>query len=203
MAKDEKRPSPPKPGSRHETLVELYGRMGQPVYNFFANRGCCKEEARDLRQETFLRAFNGLESFRGDAQLETWVFGIAKMVWLHRLRDRGRQKRQGFEVSIEAEGDARGSASVETSLVAKESPFEAAVRAEQVRLIRDGLTKLPAIMRQCTLLRIEQQMQYSEIARVLQITVSQVKTNLSRARSRLKDQFRDHRMEVGLPESAT
>ncbi len=185
---------------RKETLGRLYGQLGKAIYSFFINRGCSKEEARDLRQEVFLRAFKGFDGFRGDSRQETWIFGIAKIVWLHRIRDGNRQKRKGYEISLGSDGRNDRPPRIGGQLASDDSPFETAARAEQVQLVRDALERLPPAMRECTLLRMDQEMHYREIAQVLQLTESQVKTNLSRARSKLKDLFQDHRPEVGLPE---
>lgn len=169
-----------------EAFVQLHARLKKPIYNFFANRGCSKEKARDLRQETFLQAYRSLESFRDESRPETWLFGIAKNVWLQELRDRDRQKRRGIEISIEGEDDPTARAAMSSLLAAADCPFEDAARAEESRLMRKALQELPAIMRQCVLLWADQELKYREIAKVLQITVSQVKTNLSRARGRLR-----------------
>ena len=186
---------------RKETVGRLYGQLGTAIYNFFVNRGCSKEEARDLRQETFLRAFKGIDGFRGDARPETWIFGIAKIVWCHRLRDGNRQKRRGYEIPLEGDGRDNQPAPISEQLASDDSPFESAARAEEVQLVRDALERLSPAMRDCTLLRMDQQMRYREIAHVLQLTESQVKTNLSRARSKLRDLFQASQVEIGLPES--
>ncbi len=201
MAKGTNVNEPRKARWRKETVGRLYGQLGQAIYNFFVNRGCSKEEARDLRQETFLRAFRGFDGFRRDSRPETWVFGIAKKVWLHRLRDGKRQKRRGYEIPLKGDDRNDRQAPIDGRLVSGDSPFETAARAEQVQLVRDALERLPPAMRDCTLLRMDQQMPYREIAQVLQLTESQVKTNLSRARSKLRDLLQAPQTEVGLPES--
>ena len=182
---------------------ELHDKLKKPIYNFFANRGCPKEEARDLRQETFLRVFERLDSFQGDSKLETWIFGIAKNVWLHRVRDRNRLKRRGIEVSIDGEEDTEARDPLKSRLAADDCPFEDASRAEQSRLVVRALGQLPESMRQCLWLWFDQELQYREIASVLQITISQVKTNLARGKGRLQKILKDHRTEVrpreGLP----
>ncbi len=178
----------------------LYDKLKRPIYNFFANRGCPKEEARELRQDTFLRVFEHGETFRGDSQPETWIFGIAKKVWLRHQRDRHRLKRRGIEIPIDGGDEPEGRASVGSRLATDDCPFEDAARAEESRLVYEALVQLPEIMRQCLLLRLDQELKYREIASVLQITVSQVKTNLSRGRVRLQKILDHRRAQARSPE---
>ena len=121
-------------------------------------------------------------------------------MWLRHDRDRNRLKRRGIEVSIEDDDDPAGPGSLRSRLAADDNPFEDAARAEQSRLIQEALEELPPVMRQCLLLRCDQELSYREIASMLQISVSQVKTNLSRGKRRLEEILKHHRVEARSPE---
>ncbi len=179
-----------------QAFSELYERLKKPIYNFFANRGCTREDARELRQDTFAEALDGRQRFRGDSKPETWIFGVAKNVWRRRNRDHNRLKRQGVEISIDGDDDPDAPGSLRARLTAADCPFEDAARAEKSRMMGEALQELPPIMRQCVLLWYKQELKYREIASVLQITMEQVKTNLSRGKRRLRESLQHRRADA-------
>ncbi len=182
--------------ANHQAFIELYDRLRKPIYNFFANRGCTRDQARDLRQDTFAEAFGSFDGFRGDSQPVTWIFGVAKRVWQRQMRDRDRLKRRGIEVSIDEGDDPEAPSSLKSQLAADDCPFEDAARAEQSRLMHEALEELPTNMRRCMLLRLDQDLEYRQIADVLQIDIGQVKSQLSRGKGRLQKILQDHRAEA-------
>lgn len=75
------------------------------VCRFFARRGESSEESRDLAQETFLRVYESLDRFRGDADPQTWIWTIAGNVHRNHIRRARSQKRYGTEISLEESSD--------------------------------------------------------------------------------------------------
>ena len=73
---------------------DLFEQHYRGVFYFFARRGFQTEECRDLAQETFLRVYRGLDSYRSEAAMGTWIRSITRNLWLNRLRDAGARKRQ-------------------------------------------------------------------------------------------------------------
>jgi RNA polymerase sigma-70 factor (ECF subfamily) len=61
-------------GEREETFRLIFDRYYRSVYRFFEKRGFSTEECQDLTQETFLRVYKGMATFRGEARFETWLF---------------------------------------------------------------------------------------------------------------------------------
>jgi RNA polymerase sigma-70 factor (ECF subfamily) len=166
---------------------EHYGR----VVRFFAARGFSNEESSDLAQETFLRVYKGLETFRGDSHLETWLFQIARNLSLNVLRDRGARKRSGTEIPLEDIGEPHqpGPGTPQQAMDPEGVPLDDLLTEERVRLVHQALAELPPRMRRCVLLRIEQELKYEEIAVVMQTSVDAVKALLYRARKQLQDQL--------------
>jgi RNA polymerase sigma-70 factor, ECF subfamily len=84
-------PSPAQPpdlAALKQDLVALYRTRISKVVGFFRHKGQSEESARDLTQETFINALNGLHTFKGDSALSTWLWKIAKNVLLAHVRGR-------------------------------------------------------------------------------------------------------------------
>jgi RNA polymerase sigma-70 factor, ECF subfamily len=171
-------------------LVDLYYT---PVYRVFSKRGFSPDDCLDLTQETFLGIYTGIGSFRGEADFDTWLFKIAMNTFRKRLRWRSADKRKGEEVSID--GAAEDEAMPLPLASPEPAPAEVALRRERSRVIREAMEKLPAQMRKCMALRIEQDLKYREIAVVLRVSIETVKAHLFQGRKRLEEMlgpyFRD------------
>lgn len=69
------------------SLIEnLYKMYRQDLYSYLLSLTRNKPQAEDLLSETFIRAIQGLAGFRGDSSVKTWLFGIARNLWLQQLR---------------------------------------------------------------------------------------------------------------------
>lgn len=173
-----------------ESIVHfLFQRYQKSVYNFFANRGFTRDESRDLTQETFLELHRSMGSFRGDASSVTWVWAIAKNVWLRTLRDRGRAKRSAEVVSLDLLVEVGQLNSVEAKLSDLSDQGEALERVlsdERVKFLRAAIGELPEKTRNCLLLHLLQSRKCREIATTLQMSESAVKFHLAQGREKLK-----------------
>jgi RNA polymerase sigma-70 factor (ECF subfamily) len=127
----------------------------------------------DLAQETFLRVFRQLASFSpaGSARLSTWIFTIATRVAIDEVR------RRNPEVGVEDATLARLPAPARTEA---DIESQAAVAA-----VERALDRLPPDWRAVLLLRIDQELEYQEIARVLDLELGTVRSRLARARAAL------------------
>jgi len=172
---------------REESFRLLFDRFYWPLFRFFEHRGFSTEECQDLVQETFLRVYRGLETFRGEARWEHWIFRIAANTAVKALRHDAAAKRAGRTVPWEGE-DAEDL----PSMAAGGSPAEAPgplrrlLDKERMELLRQAIAGLPARMRRCVRLRVFQDLDYQEIAETLQISPSTVKVQLFKARKRLQ-----------------
>jgi RNA polymerase sigma-70 factor (ECF subfamily) len=151
------------------------------------------EEARDLTQETFLRAFQGIGKFRGDADLRTWLYRIA----INQARNRWRwwrRRRKDVTVSIDAPvGDH--SETFASTLRADQSSnpeTESIAREREARLLQ-ALRAIGSTYREAVILRDIEGLSYEEIASALEITVGTVKSRLSRGREELRKKLGDRR----------
>lgn len=169
-----------------ETLVsersgEIYGLLYRMTEN--------AEEARDLTQETFLRAFQSIRSFRGDSDLRTWIYRIA----INQARNRWRwwrRRRRDSTVSIDST-DENGKPALVATLKAEnvQSPEQDTLAHERERILRSALKGLRRVYRETVILRDIEGFAYEEIAVALDISVGTVKSRLARGRQELRSKL--------------
>lgn len=158
----------------------FFRRYYRLVHYFFMRKGCSYEEAWDLGQETFVKAYKARREFQGKSKPKTWLLQIARNIWLNDLRAGSAEKRKAREVvSIDEDGafhEPRSRA---------EDPLARLLRHERHETLRHKLEECPPQMQRCLLLRIDQGLKYREIARVMGISIQTVKSHLYQARERL------------------
>lgn len=160
-------------------LVEKYQtRVYSMVYGMIRNR----EDARDLTQEAFVKAFNNLKSFRLEASFYTWLYRIAMNVSIDFTRKRKRREVAGFEEDI-ANRDADGGID---EVHHQDSPSRSLERKQLYARIMDALEKLPADQKQVILLRELEGLSYKEIADVMGIPEGTVMSRLFYARKKMQ-----------------
>jgi RNA polymerase sigma-70 factor, ECF subfamily len=161
-----------------EKLVEKYRqRVWRLAYNVLRDR----EDAWDVAQEAFVRAWQALASFRGQSAFYTWLFRITMNVASDRLRQRGARGR--------AFGTERvGEEEMERTMADEDAtPDERAARTEQRERIQRALAELPEHHRAIIMLSDLEGLSYREIADVLEIPMGTVMSRLHNARKRLRD----------------
>jgi RNA polymerase sigma-70 factor, ECF subfamily len=166
-----------------ETLVnERSGEIYGLLYRLTEN----SEEARDLTQETFLRAFQSIRSFRGDADLRTWIYRIA----INQARNRWRwwrRRRRDSTISIDSAGENGRPALVATLKAdTSKSPELDTLAHERERVLRNALKNLRRVYREAVILRDIEGLAYEEIAKALDISIGTVKSRLARGRQELR-----------------
>jgi RNA polymerase sigma-70 factor, ECF subfamily len=161
-----------------ERSSEVYGLLYRLTEN--------GEEARDLTQETFLRAFQSIGQFRGESDLRTWIYRIA----INQARNRWRwwrRRRRDTTVSLDSEG-AHGNQPLIDSLrsAGDNSPEQETLAHERERVLRKALQSLSRSYRETVILRDIEGFTYEEIAETLGINVGTVKSRLARGRQELR-----------------
>jgi len=138
------------------------------------------EDAADMTQETFIKAYNSLSSFRGDSKFSVWLYRIATNVCLDFLRSRSRKP----TVSLSVEDDDGEETQMDIA-DESQSPEQLLERGLTRDAVRRGLKSLSPEYRQILLLREIQGLSYEEIAEALVLEVGTVKSRIFRARKRL------------------
>ena len=153
------------------SLEDLYQRYRRPIQHYLYQLCGSVEQAEELTQETFIRAHTGLLTFRGDCSVATWLFRIARNLYLKSLRHPSPPRIDTDELLAIPDHAAHG------------DPVQRYAAREQRDLIALTLGQLPEKQRSILLLRDAEGLAYDEIARVLEISLSAVKVNLFRARA--------------------
>jgi RNA polymerase sigma-70 factor (ECF subfamily) len=166
-----------------EAVVERYhAKVFQLIYRYTGDY----EEASDLTQDTFIRAYRAWGEFRGEAQIYTWLYRIALNL-CHNQRKKGDRRRRvegpSLDVSQHDEEDAR--------------PFEVAdarpqpshrIENDELRVrLHEALLALPENYRTVIVLRDIEGLSYEQIAEVTDSTLEAIKSRLFRARTCLRD----------------
>ena len=153
------------------------------------------EDARDLAQEVFIKAYRNIKNFEGRSSLSTWLYQIAN----NTCKDYLRKIKNKSEFSIDEELFTEESAFVPDVLKDEHTPDRAYEDKEKLRLLREAMQTMSVEYKMVLILREFQDLSYEEIARLTDTTVGTVKSRLSRGRSALKKIFAD-KMEGGLYE---
>ncbi len=166
-----------------ETLVsERSGEIYGLLYRLTENR----EEARDLTQETFLRAFQSISRFRGDADLKTWIYRIA----INQARNRWRwwsRRRRGSTVSLDSpQAGSNQPLSNMLSADHNNTPEQDTLAHEREKALRWALQSLGRVYREAVILRDIEGFSYEEVSETLGISIGTVKSRLARGRDALR-----------------
>ena len=152
-----------------DAIVERHQRqVYQLCYRFAGNH----EDASDLAQDVFIRAYRGLHSFKGQAAFSTWLYRIGVNVCLNRMGSRA-QKWTTLEIADQPDlrierADAR------------------LLRGERAAAVRAAIARLPKKQRAALILRVYHDLPHDEIARIVGTSVGAVKANFFHALANLK-----------------
>lgn len=165
-----------------DSLEDLYHIYYSEIYRYLLKRVRHIETAQDLAQETFIKAFNGLGSFKGQSSVKTWLYTIAHNTFINWYR---KEKKYSFDsIDNYIVKNEHTDQIPETHLVKK-------VKQEQVI---KTIYSLKDEFQHVLILREFQELSYEEISEVLGWKLSKVKTNIHRARL----EFRKSLMKAGV-----
>ena len=123
------------------------------------------DEADEIAQETFVKVYEALDSFRGDAKLYTWIYRIMMNAVIYKSRRKKVRKHVGLE-------------EIENTLETGDySPHEAVERREMTKLIEEAIETVPPKQREVFLLRFYDEMPYEEMSLILGTSVGGLKAN--------------------------
>jgi RNA polymerase sigma-70 factor (ECF subfamily) len=157
---------------QREAFDELVIRHSQAVYRLCYRFVGNHEDASDLAQDVFLRAYRGLGNFKGDASLGTWLYRIGVNACLNHVTSKALPTQ-----SIEDSNPIAGAAL---------DPAAGLIRQEQAARVRAAVSRLPRKQRATLVLRIYHERSHKEIAEILGSSVGAVKANFFHALNNLK-----------------
>lgn len=153
---------------------ELIKRYERAVYSLARRMVDDEEDARDIAQEAFIRAFRSLESFERTRPFASWIFKITSNLCIDHYR-----RRRLAAVSLDAEGEDRGPR-IEIADT-RPRPDDDAVHSDEERRLQRLVRSLPTAYRVVILLRHQSDLSYDEIAHALGVPLGTVKARLHRA----------------------
>jgi RNA polymerase sigma-70 factor, ECF subfamily len=172
-----------------DSFNQLVVRWERPIYALAYRVIGREEEARDVVQETFLRAFRGIRNFRGQAKFSSWIYRIA----LNLCRDWIRRERRAPLVPTPEGVDL-------IELAAEQEPAESiedlVARHDMSRVVARAMAKLPDEQRTAIILKEYHGMTFQEIAELQGVPLSTVKTRLYQGLIVLRRQLQQEGHEI-------
>lgn len=173
-----------KAGDLH-AFEELVCRYERKIYTLAYRMTGNYHDANDLAQEAFLRAFQSIKGFRGDASFSTWLCRIATNVCRDELRKRYRVSLESLEQEVSF-GDWEMKKQIPADVP---GPAEIYEQQELQHELQDLINTLAPEFRMALILRDIQGLSYEEIAEQLECSLGTVKSRISRARNYLKEKI--------------
>lgn len=163
-------------GGDQRAASEIVGRHAQALARFAASRGV-RDAVDELVQDTFVRAFNSLESFRADSSLRTWLFTILKRLMFDRRRSerRARNKVELQEDHVVQEFDA----------------LDGLVADEALIRVREAVARLSPMQCEVFTLRVSEGLPYVDIARIVESTEGACRVHYHNAMRAVKEYLSD------------
>jgi RNA polymerase sigma-70 factor, ECF subfamily len=163
-----------------QAFEELVKRYEKPIFALAYRMVGNPEDAKDVAQEAFLKAYRALATFRENSRFSPWLYAIANNLCIDFLRRKGRNN-LSLDEPLPEGGERQIPGGIE--------PSKAYEQLETKVIVQKGLDKLPEKYKNVLVLRHMQDLTYEEIAQTLGISVSLVKTHLFRAREALRQQL--------------
>ena len=183
-------------GGDVDSFNQLILRWERPIYALAYRVLGREEDARDVCQDTFLRAYRALPGFKGEAKFSSWLYRIA----LNLCRDWIRRQRRAPVSQMPEDLDAlEASAAIEPA----ESVEDLVARRELSAVVEDAMTRLPEEQRTAIVLKEYHGMTFQEIADLQGCPLSTVKTRLYQGLSVLRRQLERYGQLVPEPEMVT
>jgi RNA polymerase sigma-70 factor (ECF subfamily) len=185
LAKDESALIAEAKAGSYAAFEELVNRYEKKIYRLGLNITGSPEDAEDLLQESFLKAFKHLPEFREDSRFYTWLVRIAVNEGLMKLRKR----RSDRTVPLGEVEDEDGNVMPHDFADWKPNPEQLLARSELETILHNAAETLPPIFRSVFFLRDVEGLSTEETAQLLKLSEGAVKARLFRARMRLRDEL--------------
>jgi len=174
--------------SRENAIAQLFQEHGGLIYNLGLRVCNSPDEAEDLVQETFLRAFNSWDKFEGRSDATTWMYTIAVRACrrMHRKRAGEPSHMQTIDQLLPDEGDG-----VVDVPAPDDGPLDDVLRKEAQGVVDRAIGKLPVSFRLALVLKDIAELSINEVADILGVKPATVKTRVHRARLLLRKELAD------------
>ncbi|MFC5471143.1 RNA polymerase sigma factor [Cohnella suwonensis] len=161
----------------HAELIRLMEQYGDDVRKYAYAITKSREQAKDVAQEAFIKAYRGIESFRGHSSMKTWLFAITRNIAINEMKSSYIRRIVLFQrVKPPNAGQSAESAYFED---------------QSAREVRELMMGLPMKLREVLVLTLEHEMTMIEIANMLRVSEGTIKSRLHRARKAMDDKWRE------------
>ena len=164
---------------------DLVRKYEKQVYNFAYRLTGNYDDANDVAQDAFLRVFNAISTFRGDASFSTWLFRITTNVFLDERKRAKAHPHASLDEYLELD-ESSVARQIEDPSPTPEAVLE---ESERAQLLQRAIGGLPEYQRAMVTLYHGQQKSYEEIAEIMDLPIGTVKSRLNRARLALKEKL--------------
>ena len=174
---------------RHDpdAFEEIVTRYGPRIFRLARNITRNREDAEEVSQDSFARAFLHVDTFRGDSRFSTWLSSIAINQALMKLR--ARRRRELHYVCPDTREDAQFRAEVADDTPTPEQQYS---QKELQRILASAMEELPLASREVLQLREVEERSTAETARILGLSISAVKSRMLRGRQKLRQALTKH-----------
>jgi RNA polymerase sigma-70 factor (ECF subfamily) len=173
----------------YDAFEELVRRYQRRVYTLAYNMTGNKEDAEDMVQEVFVRAYRSLDGFKGDSSFFTWLYRIAVNRTINFLKKRGRKS---GELSLNDMDQSVERDPIFVEMRARESPFRDVVLTELQKKLNAALQTLSEKHRSVVIMHDIMGMPHEEIARIMKCSVGTMRSRLFYARKRLQQELAEY-----------
>lgn len=173
---------------------ELMRRYEKQVYNFAYRLSGNYDDANDILSEAFIKVYNSLQSFRGDANFTTWLFKIVTNTYL----DERKRSKGHLNIPLDEYIELEESQVTRQIVDPSPSPPELIERREQAEILQEAINSLPDYQRVMLLLYHGYNKSYEEIAEIIGLPIGTVKSRLNRARLAVRQKLESCRELFGL-----
>lgn len=167
---------------RPEAFTELVNRYQRHIYRLALNITHNREDAEDVLQESFLKAYSHLHQFQGNSRFYTWLVRIAVNEALMKLRKRHADKSVSVDDVVETDDDLMPREIVEW----RDTPEQRYAKVELQNILNQAIEGLEPAFRTVFVLRDVEDFSTEETAQLLNLSVPAVKSRLLRARLKLR-----------------
>jgi len=170
-------------GGDKTAFKQFFNRYQQLVYNVCYRMSDSREDAEDITQDVFIKAFQSIANFRGDAKLSTWLYRIAVNTCLKYQNRKKLNRLVSLDFLLKEEEK-------HNSVFYSEAPDQKIEISETAQIVRSVIQKLSARQQTAVVLHRYENLSYEEIARIMEISIPAVESLLHRAKENLVEKLK-------------
>ena len=168
---------------------ELIAKYERCVYNYAYKLAGNYNDASDITQEAFIKAYNSIKKFRGDAVFTTWIYRIVTNVYLDERKRTINRKCTSLEEKIDGRDITLGMQMRDGA----PTPDKVLEKKEKMAIVRKLMDSLPDYQKIILTLYQFEELSYEEISEILKLPLGTVKSRLNRARTALAEKMQEYR----------